>query len=151
MFAAWCAQPDRVGPQPHHFRSHRHCVFDLARLDRVAHRTGPGVAVLERRLGRAAARLGFRRFRDVPPVVDSVIRIAFFITPIIWMPDYLPSRFRLHDWNPFLPLSGGGAAPLLGEAPSLVSWLAVLGISCLGWVGTLLMYSRFRRRIAYWV
>ena len=91
------------------------------------------------------------RFRDVPMIVDSVMRIAFFISPIIWMPDYLPARFRLHDWNPFYHFLEVVRAPLLGQAPSLLSWLAVLGITGLGWAGAFLMYSRFRRYIAYWV
>ena len=26
------------------------------------------------------------RFRDMPPIVASILRIAFFVTPIIWLP-----------------------------------------------------------------
>lgn len=113
----------------------------------------PGLAVLCLNGAWAGLLLGLisARFRDVPLVVDSVIRIAFFVTPIIWMPEHLPGRFRLHEWNPFHHFLELVRAPLLGEAPNLVSWLVVLGISCLGWVATLFMYSRFRRRIAYWV
>lgn len=91
------------------------------------------------------------RFRDVPPVVDSVMRIAFFVTPIIWMPEHLPERFHLHDWNPFYHFLELVRAPLLGAAPRLVSWLVVVGATCLGWAATIVMYSLFRRRIAYWV
>ena len=31
------------------------------------------------------------RFRDVPPIVASVVRILFFVTPIIWMPELMPA------------------------------------------------------------
>src|SRR5260370_37650545 len=30
------------------------------------------------------------RFRDLSPIVTSVMRVAFFITPVIWMPKSLP-------------------------------------------------------------
>ena len=42
-------------------------------------------------------------------------------------------------------------APLLGQAPGLVSWLAASGITLGGWLVTLAMYRRYRWRIAYWV
>ena len=91
------AQPDRVGPQPHHF-----VPIAIAFLIWPGW-TGllivPGLVLLCLNGVWAGLLLGLvsARFRDVPLVVDSVIRIAFFVTPIIWMPDYLPSRFRLHD------------------------------------------------------
>ena len=32
------------------------------------------------------------RFRDVPPIIASIVRVAFFVTPIIWMPALLSQR-----------------------------------------------------------
>ena len=29
------------------------------------------------------------RFRDIPPIITSVLQIAFFVTPIIWLPKQL--------------------------------------------------------------
>jgi ABC-type polysaccharide/polyol phosphate export permease len=42
-------------------------------------------------------------------------------------------------------------APLLGQAPQLVSWLAVLGMTLGGWLVALVMFRNYRRRVAYWV
>lgn len=91
------------------------------------------------------------RFRDVPPIVASVVRIAFFLTPIIWMPGLLPGRAMLLDFNPFFHFVELMRAPLLGQAPELVSWLAVLGITFGGWVVTFSLFCHYRWRIAYWV
>ena len=91
------------------------------------------------------------RFRDVPPIMESLMRIGFFITPVIWMPEFLPQRVALLEWNPFYHFLEVVRSPLLGQAPSFVSWLVVAGVTLGGWVATLCMYCLFRRRIAYWV
>ena len=95
------------------------------------------------------------RFRDVPPIVGSVVRIAFFVTPIIWMPELMPGRAQLLglvlDLNPFFHFLELVRAPLLGQAPGVVSWLAVSGITLGGWLVTVASLSRYRRRVAYWV
>ena len=90
------------------------------------------------------------RFRDVPQIVASVVQVAFFLTPIIWKPELLPDRAFVLDLNPFFHLVELVRAPSLGQAPGLVSWLAAAGITLGGWLVTLLMYRRYRWRIAYW-
>ncbi len=90
------------------------------------------------------------RFRDVPPIVGSVMRIAFFMTPIIWMPTLLSGRAAFLDFNPFFHFVEVIRAPLLGHMPGLVSWCAVLGITFGGWLLTFALFRRYRRRIAYW-
>ena len=91
------------------------------------------------------------RFRDVPPIVASVVRILFFVTPIIWMPELMPGRAFVLDFNPFYHLVEVVRAPLLGQAPGLASWLAVSGFVLGGWLVTFELFRRYRRRIAYWV
>ena len=91
------------------------------------------------------------RFRDVPPIVASVVRILFFVTPIIWMPELMPGRAFVLDFNPFYHLVELVRAPLLGQAPGLASWLAVSGLVLGGWLVTFELFRRYRRRIAYWV
>ena len=91
------------------------------------------------------------RFRDIPPVMDSIVRIFFFVTPIIWMPELLPGRAVLLDVNPFFHYVELVRAPLLGQVPQLASWLAVLGMTLGGWLAALIMFRNYRRRVAYWV
>ena len=91
------------------------------------------------------------RFRDVPQIAASIVQVAFFLTPIIWKPELLPDRAFILEINPFFHLLELVRAPLLGQAPGLVSWLAASGITLGGWLVTLVMYRRYRWRIAYWV
>ena len=91
------------------------------------------------------------RFRDVPPIVTSIVRICFFVTPIIWMPELMPARPLVLDVNPFFHLVEVVRAPLLGQVPGLASWIAVLVMTAAGWLVTFAFFRRYRRRIAYWV
>ena len=91
------------------------------------------------------------RFRDVPPIVGSIMRVAFFVTPIIWMPELVPDRALMLNINPFHHFLMLVRAPLLGEVPGLVSWFVVLGITFGGWLATFVLFSGYRWRIAYWV
>ena len=94
------------------------------------------------------------RFRDVPPIVSSLVRIAFFVTPIIWMPELMPSRATMLalvlDLNPFFHFVELVRAPLLGQAAA-GSWIAAAGMTLGGWVVTFALFRHYRRRIAYWV
>ncbi len=99
------------------------------------------------------------RFRDISQIVVSIVQVSFFLTPIIWTPELLSGRSSVLgvdpslvlDVNPFFHLVEVVRAPLLGQAPALLSWYAVLGVAGGGWLATLVMYRRYRGRIAYWV
>ncbi len=55
------------------------------------------------------------RFRDIAQIVASVMRIAFFVTPVIWMPEMLGSRAHLALYN--LAGAAGAAYPALQRRP----------------------------------
>jgi hypothetical protein len=40
---------------------------------------------------------------------------------------------------------------LLGKPPAFESYVAVLIVTAVGWLATLEFYSRFRRRLPYWL
>lgn len=91
------------------------------------------------------------RFRDVPPLIGSVVQIVFFVTPIFWKPELLKGREYITDFNPFFHLLEIVRAPLLGSVPSAKSWFAVLLITVVNLVITGVFFSRYRSRISYWV
>jgi ABC-2 type transport system permease protein len=91
------------------------------------------------------------RFRDIPLIVGSVVQIMFFITPVIWKPDMLPGRALFLDLNPFYHILEILRAPLLGYPVNADSWVAVLVVTVVGWGVTLLFYTAYRWRVAYWV
>lgn len=91
------------------------------------------------------------RFRDVPLIIASVVQVLFFLTPVIWQPTMLPDRAILLELNPFYHLVEIMRGPLLGLAPSWNNWFPVILMAVFGWVITLIFYSAYRWRIAYWV
>ena len=59
------------------------------------------------------------RFRDVPPIVASVVRILFFVTPIIWMPELMPGPCTGAGLQPALPFRGVGAGAIAGAGSGI--------------------------------
>lgn len=91
------------------------------------------------------------RFRDLQPVVQNLLQVLFFVTPVFWLPSLLGSRRWIADFNPLSRLINLVREPLLGRAPSLEDYLVVLLVTCVGGLTTLLFYGRFRSRVVYWL
>ncbi|MGY1857865.1 galactan export ABC transporter permease subunit Wzm/RfbD [Modestobacter sp. SYSU DS0290] len=99
------------------------------------------------------------RFRDLTPITQSIVQLAFFMTPIVWIyQDFLNSpnpaiaeRARLAELNPFLHFVEILRRPMLGQDQELRYWLVVLAITVLGWALTLVVLRRYRARVSYWV
>lgn len=94
------------------------------------------------------------RFRDVPPIIGSILQIAFFITPILWSPAILEHRgigAILIQWNPFYALLEIVRGPLDGTPVQLAIWGSALGYSAFLIVLSGVMFALARPRIAYWV
>jgi ABC-2 type transport system permease protein len=92
------------------------------------------------------------RFRDLPPIVASVIQVAFFITPVIWVPNSLSGHAAtLLAFNPFAVFLSLARDPLVGQATPLSHWLVALAITVCGWMVAFIAFARFRARITYWL
>jgi lipopolysaccharide transport system permease protein len=91
------------------------------------------------------------RFRDVSLIIQSVVQMLFFVTPVFWSPSLMPDRTVLVHGNPFFHMLQLLRAPLLGDDPGLESWIFLLAMLCLGWSAAFLLFAKFRRRIAYWL
>jgi ABC-2 type transport system permease protein len=99
------------------------------------------------------------RFRDLAPIVGSVVQLMFFLTPIVWIYDDLVNspnpavaeRARLAEFNPFLHYVEIIRRPLLGQDQLPRQWVIVLAITVVGWALTLVVLRRYRSRVTYWV
>lgn len=94
------------------------------------------------------------RFRDIPPIVASIMQIAFFVSPVIWNPAIIAHRgigIVLVKWNPFYALLEIVRGPLLGAPFEAQNWEIAVGYS----TGLVLLaaigFTRARARVAYWV
>ena len=91
------------------------------------------------------------RFRDIGPIVNSVMQLAFFMTPVIWKPELAG------DWKPFLILNPFYAlletvrGPLVEGGGPLLAWVAAIAYTALIALLAFAFFVRFRGRVAFWV
>lgn len=91
------------------------------------------------------------RFRDVVPMVGSLVQIAFFVTPIMWKPASLSDRAWIADFNPVTHFINIVRSPFLGESIPAISWWVVASVTLIGFILALIVLTKCRHRIAYWV
>lgn len=91
------------------------------------------------------------RFRDISPMVSSIVQLAFFMSPIMWRADILTDRAWLVDYNPIHHFINIIREPIVGGSVPLGSWFVVGCITVVGLVFGILLLAKCRHRIAYWV
>lgn len=92
------------------------------------------------------------RYRDIQPAIGSILQILMLVTPIFWSAD----KVGLHkplivDPNPAYHFINIVRAPLLGQAPEMLSWYVVGTIAVVGWLFCFLVFRRYRRWIIFWL
>lgn len=96
--------------------------------------------------------LACARYRDIQQLLNSLLQISMFVTPIFWSPTQLRGRVGfVVDYNPLFHLVEVVRSPLMGKAPALWSWLVVGALAVAGWALAIYLFSRFHRRLAYWL
>jgi lipopolysaccharide transport system permease protein len=91
------------------------------------------------------------RFRDVPQITASLVQIAFFVTPIMWKPEFLGSQQLVSALNPLFHLIEIVRAPLLGGIPAADHYVAVGLITAANALLAGFFFMRYRARISFWV
>ena len=94
------------------------------------------------------------RYRDIPQIVNSVIQVFFYLTPIMWLPSMFSDKTEgviLLTLNPFYHFIEIVRAPLIGDMPTALNWIISCGFVVVGWLVTLCVYGKYRARIAYWL
>jgi lipopolysaccharide transport system permease protein len=94
------------------------------------------------------------RYRDMAPIVASLVTIAFYLTPVIWYPKLIEDNDLGHllmGLNPFYHWIQIVRLPILGQWPTLENWGLASLCAGLGWILTLLIYKKYKNSIAYWV
>ena len=78
------------------------------------------------------------RYRDIGPLLFSIVQLLFFMTPIIWNDDTLRQQgagrwASIVELNPLLHYLDIVRAPLLGAHQELRHWAVVLVLTAVGW------------------
>ncbi|MBW4021848.1 MAG: ABC transporter permease [Proteobacteria bacterium] len=91
------------------------------------------------------------RFRDIPPIVASVVQIAFYVSGVMYKPGMLGHRGFFLLYDPFFTILEVLRAPLLGTIPSTAIYVSALGFSAILCGIAWLVFLRVRHRVAFWV
>ncbi len=91
------------------------------------------------------------RFRDVPPIVGSIMQVAFVLTPVFWIPTASSNRELFAHLNPLYYLLDVIRMPLLSQTPPWYFWGVVAGLNVICALLSISFFSRYRARIAFWV
>jgi ABC-2 type transport system permease protein len=96
------------------------------------------------------------RYRDIGPLLGSLVQLLFFMTPIIWNDNTLQRQgagawAKIIELNPLLHYLDILRAPLLGAEQQIHHWVVVLVLTVAGWAVAALALRQYRARVPYWV
>ena len=92
------------------------------------------------------------RFRDLPSAISSAMGVAFFLTPIVWVPEMLePSKRIFLLLNPFYHFIEIVRDPLIGQPTELINWWVCSGILLFSWFVSWAIYTTLGRRVLVWI
>ena len=98
------------------------------------------------------------RFRDIAPLLDSLVQLLFYMTPIVWTTQTLyeqggeiADRARIAELNPLYHYLEIVRAPMIGQSVAAYHWWIVLACTAVGLLLAFVALRRFRSRVPYWV
>lgn len=98
------------------------------------------------------------RFRDVAPLLEALVQLLFYVTPIVWTTETLKQqggdvaqRARIAELNPLYHYLEIVRAPLIGKDVAAYHWWIVLAFTVVGLLVALVVMRQWRYRVPYWV
>src|SRR5699024_5995368 len=98
------------------------------------------------------------RFRDIAPLLESMVQLLFYMTRIVWTTQTLyeqggesADRGRIAEINPPYHSLAIVRAPMIGQPVDAYHWWIVLACTAGGILLAFLVLRRFRARVPYWV
>lgn len=97
------------------------------------------------------------RFRDLMPIVGSIVQIVFFVTPIMWMESTIASSANgakyliFINLNPAYQFLNLVRNPMLGEPQTFLGLSVVAAVTVAGFFLYSLLIGKYKRRIVFWL
>lgn len=91
------------------------------------------------------------RFRDIEPLIHSIVPLLFFLSPVIYRAESLPTSLYIVWLNPFSYMIEAIRTPLLGNAPPASTWVILLSMLAVGSVLTVLYQKTHGKKLPFWV
>ncbi|WP_109259390.1 ABC transporter permease [Hyphobacterium indicum] len=90
------------------------------------------------------------RYRDIAQIIQTAMRVLFFLTPLIWTPEQAGGLRDWLWWNPFTYFIDIFRAPIVDGIIPWSSWLFCLTFSAVFCLIAFSLFAHFRRRIVFW-
>jgi ABC-type polysaccharide/polyol phosphate export permease len=91
------------------------------------------------------------RFRDTEPLLQSIMPLLFFVTPVI----YEPSRLGLNQivlwFNPLTYFIEVVRAPFFGQIPSFYVYAGCFAILIVGWSLAYFLFKNQSPKLSFWI
>ncbi len=92
------------------------------------------------------------RFRDAAPLTQSVTQIGYFITPVLWRPEFIPHNYQwINAVNPFSVFLALLRDPILGMETSATGWMMAIVYTAVVWLIGLPFIGAYHKRAIYWI
>ncbi len=92
------------------------------------------------------------RYRDIVQVITTWLTVLFYVTPVMWKPDFLrPDYHFLIHYNPLAQFLELLRNPFLGEPVSAHTWITTILIAFGGGLLALPIIGRYYRRVIFWM
>lgn len=92
------------------------------------------------------------RYRDIPNIIQSVIPLFLYITPIMWKIDLIPAKYHHYMvFNPITVFISLCRDPLIGASVNYIYYFAASIYIAVFFVISSFLFSKFRSRIVYWL
>lgn len=91
------------------------------------------------------------RYRDIAHIIQSLLQIAFYATPLLWKPEMLKDYAFVAYFNPFYHMVQLIRAPLLGQEVLPATYLYLAVVFGLGILLAAPIHSYAKRRLVYWL
>lgn len=91
------------------------------------------------------------RYRDVEQIVQSLMPIVFFLTPVIYKAGHAGVSQAIIWLNPFTYFITLVREPIFGQIPAAFVYQTAIAAALAGWTVTLLLFNRHAPRLAFWI
>jgi ABC-type polysaccharide/polyol phosphate export permease len=92
-----------------------------------------------------------QRFRDIGPLMQSVLGALFILTPVFWRVSDIQKGQWIAHFNPFYYLLEVVRAPLLGTVPTGGTWVIAIAVACASLLSGIYAFVAFRKQLSYWM
>ena len=91
------------------------------------------------------------RYRDVLHLVQTIMRVLFFMTPILWYPEQMGGLMKYLIFNPILHYIRILRDPIIYSTIPWESVYVVGSITVFGFIGSIILFALNRHKVVFWL